>query len=101
MGAAMDEIQMMAAKAALQKMIKDGHISICTIDQILKMTGGIPDRRDYEILHTLHCVSFKDMQPELLRGLPVILQRVLGAEDVVWDLNIGGEYRKMMIENVQ
>ena len=94
----MDDIQKMAATAALQKMMADGYISICTIDKILKMTGGIPDRKDYDVLHMLHCVSFKDMSPELLRGLPVIMQRVIGAAGMEWSFNLGPEYAKRMIE---
>lgn len=79
----LDAIQVMAVKAAVNKMMRDGYISICTIDNILKMTNGIPNRKDYELLHTLHCVNFMDMDPELLRGLPVILQRVVAAEEIV------------------
>jgi hypothetical protein len=93
---AMDDIQKMAATAALDKMVKDGHISICTIDNILKMTGGIPNRKDYDILSMLHCVKFKDMPPELLRGLPVIVQRVVGAEGI--EFNLGDELKSRMIE---
>lgn len=79
----LDAIQVMAVKAAVNKMMRDGYISICTIDNILKMTNGIPNRKDYELLHMLHCVNFMDMDPELLRGLPVILQRVVAAEEIV------------------
>lgn len=92
----MDDIQRMAATAALEKMVKDGYLSICTIDKILKITGGIPDRRDYGILNMLHCVSFMDMQPELLRGLPVIISRVLNSEGL--EFNLGPGYQKKMIE---
>ena len=95
----MDDIQKMAVTAAIEKMVKDGYISICTIDKILKMTGGIPDRRDYEVLHMLHCVSFMDMAPELLRGLPVIMQRVLGADGL--EFKLGPEYGKRMLEGVK
>jgi hypothetical protein len=79
----LDAIQVMATKAAVNKMMQDGYLSICTIDNILKMTGGIPNRKDYDLLHMLHCVKFMDMDPELLRGLPVILQRVIAAEEIV------------------
>ena len=78
----MDDIQIMAARAALQKMAKDGYFSICTIDNILRMSGGVPDSKDYQTLRTLHCVSFSDMPPELRRGLPLLVKRVLEAEGV-------------------
>lgn len=92
----MDDIQKMAASAALEKMVKDGYVSICTIDKILTMSGGIPNRRDYEILSTLHCVSFRDMQPELLRGLPVIIMRVLNSEGL--EFNLGLACKEKMID---
>lgn len=76
----LNPIQVMAAKAAVRNMLKRGSLSICAIDEILKMTGGVPAREDYQILHILHCVSFMDMDPELLRGLPVILSRVLDSD---------------------
>ena len=78
----MNDMQQMAAEAAVRHMLQRGSISICTIDQILKMTGGVPAKEDYDILHLLHCVDFKDIPSELLRGIPLILQRVLGAESL-------------------
>ena len=91
----MDEIQKMAVNAAIEKMLKDGYLSICTIDKILKMTGGVPDKKDYEILHMLHCVSFKEMQPDLLRGLPGIMQRVLSADGI--EFTLGPNYKQQLI----
>jgi hypothetical protein len=76
----LDPIQTMAAKAAVKNMLRRGSLSICAIDEILKMTGGVPKREDYQILHLLHCVDFMDMDPELLRGLPLILSRVLDSD---------------------
>lgn len=73
----MDTTQELAAKAALNKMMKDGHFSICTIDSILKMAKIVPDRRAYEILHTLHCVNFKDMPRELYQQIPTLIRECL------------------------
>ena len=78
----MDEIQKLAARAALKKMSQDGYVCICTIDNILKMTGGIPNAKDYQVLRTLHCVHFREMPPELLRGLPLLIQRVLESDGI-------------------
>jgi hypothetical protein len=75
----------MVANTALKKMLKSGHFSICTIDDILKLTGSVPRGQDYNLLHALHCVDYKDMPPELLRGLPLLLQRVLGSERLDFD----------------
>ena len=81
----MNDIQRMAAEGAVRNMLQRGSISICTIDQILKMTGGVPPKEDYDVLHLLHCVDFKELSPDLLRGLPVILQRVLAAESLQFE----------------
>lgn len=81
----MNDMQRMAIEAAVRNMLQRGSISICTIDQILKMTGGVPEKEDYQVLHLLHCVDFKELSPGLLRGLPLILQRVLGAESLQFE----------------
>lgn len=78
----MDELQQLASQAAMKKMMQDGYFSICTIDKILKMSGGIPEKYDYDILSTLHCVHFSDMAPELRRGLPLLIKRVLDSEPI-------------------
>lgn len=76
----MNDLQRMAAETAMKNMIQKGWIDICAVKKILEMTGGIPPKEDMQVLELLHCVDFKDLPPELLRGLPLILQRVLGAE---------------------
>lgn len=91
----MDEIQAMAARVALKKMAQDGYFSICTIDNILKMSGGVPEARDYQILRTLHCVNFRDMPPELLRGLPLLIQRVLEADGIDFTFEAKGQSRAL------
>lgn len=76
----MNDMQRMAAETAMKHMIAKGWVDICSIKKILEMTGGVPSREDLQVLELLHCVHFNEMTPELLRGLPLILQRVLGAE---------------------
>lgn len=75
-----------AARAAIAKMFESGHFSICTIDQILKMTGGIPPKHEYEVLRTLHCVEFKSMSQRLRLELPRLLQIVLESQPVHFEL---------------
>lgn len=88
----MDDIQVLAARAAMKKMTQDGYFSICTIDNILRMTGGVPRASDYDILRALHCISFRDMEPMLLRGLPFLIKRVLEADgvDLTFDVIAAG-----------
>jgi len=73
----MNALQIEIAKVALNKMIEGGHFSICTVDDILKITKGIPYREDYEALHLLHCVNFIDFTPLMREEFPALLQRVL------------------------
>lgn len=73
----MTQLQLMAAEAALAKMVSDKRFSICTIDTIADMMGLVPDREAYAMLRTLHCVSFDQMRPELLAALPDLIAKVL------------------------
>lgn len=73
----MTAFEIEAIKAALQKMWDGGHFSICTIDQILTVTKGIPNRADYDALRLLHCVNFRDMTPALRLALPRKIQLVV------------------------
>lgn len=52
-------------KVALKKLFKeDGHFSICAIDNLLKVTGTIPDPETYKMLNAVHCVNYRDMSGE-------------------------------------
>ncbi len=73
------QIKLLAAQAALQKMLSSSHFSICTIDRIIEMMGLKPDREAYEILHTLHCVDYNQMPSELVDELPTLIHRVLAS----------------------
>ena len=73
----MNAIEVMVAKTALKKMMEQGYFCICTIDKVLKISGGIPDPRDYQMLNALHCIHYKDMPPALLKELPNIIRRVV------------------------
>lgn len=96
----MNDIQTMAARAALKKMTNDGYISICTINDILKMAKRVPPAEEYEILHTIHCVSFSQMEPELIRGLPLLLQRVLGGESLDLSVSLGRDGKSLKVADV-
>jgi hypothetical protein len=75
----MTTIEILAAQASLKKMEQNGYFDICVIDNILKISGGVPNGRDHQVLRMLHCVHFKDMPSELLKELPHIVHRVLGS----------------------
>lgn len=75
----MNTVQIEACKHALAKMMSGGHFSICTVDEILKVTGGVPTKEDYEALRLLHCVNFRDMSQALRMEFPRLLERVLSS----------------------
>jgi hypothetical protein len=95
----LNDLQKMAAQAAIKKMLHDRYFSILHIDTILTMTNGKPNRDDYNILRTLHCVDYGDMAPELLRGLPVLIERVLTSEPLqTISLDFADSTKKLMHE---
>lgn len=61
----MNEFHKKAAITSLKKMFEGRHFSICTIDTLCKLTGCIPDAKDYQALSALHCVNWSDMDSEL------------------------------------
>lgn len=83
----------------MKHMIDKGWVDICAIKKILEITGGIPPKEDMQVLELLHCVNFAELQPELLRGLPLILQRVLGSERM--EFKFQESTRRMMLTNIQ
>ena len=84
----MNAIETLVAKTALKKMMEQGYFCICTIDNILKMSGGIPNPRDYQMLRTLHCINYKDMPSALLNELPSIIQRVVESPSLEFCIDV-------------
>jgi hypothetical protein len=62
---AMDEFHKKAAITALKKMFDGRYFDICTVDNVIKITGCIADRKDYQALRALHCVNWSDMDADL------------------------------------
>lgn len=79
----MNALQIEIARAAIAAMFERGHFSICTIDNILKMTGGIPSKREYDMLRCLHCMDFKAMSPRLRLELPRLIQIVVESPPIL------------------
>lgn len=77
---ALDSFHQQAASVALKKMFEGNHFSICDLDSIIKLLGCIPDKRDYQALHCLHCVNWADMEPalrdEVLKRVVMIVETV-------------------------
>ncbi len=78
----MHDIKQQAAIAALNKMMSQGHFSICTVDTIAKMLDIAPDPEAYAVLRTLHCVDYTAMPRDLYARLPDIIQTALSGHQV-------------------
>ena len=65
----MKDIKKEACKLAIVKLFKDKNFSICTIDNLLKLTNTIPDPETYKILQVLHCVDYSEMSPDFRKEL--------------------------------
>jgi len=61
----MDEFHKQAAITALKAMFRKDYYDICAVDKVIKMTGCIPDKKDYQALNALHCVHWNEMSKEL------------------------------------
>lgn len=77
-----DGLKQQAAIAALNKMMSQGHFSICTIDTIAAMLGITPDPEAYAVLRALHCVNYTAMPRDLYSRLPDLIQAALSGHQV-------------------
>lgn len=77
----MSDLRMMAVLTALNKMMRDGYFSICTIDTCAKLLNVSPNHTEaYRILHALHCVHFCDMPEPLRVEVPELIKDCLRLE---------------------
>lgn len=79
-------VTQLAVQASLRQMVKQGHFSICAIDEILRLTNVIPRKDSYQLLRTLHCVHFSDMPRELLERMPGLISDCINGPSL--DINI-------------
>lgn len=77
-----DDIKQLAAIEFMNKMMRGGHFSICTVDEIAKMFGINPDPEAYRILRTLHCVDFSAMDRALYASIPALIQSALDGNQI-------------------
>jgi len=59
------------ADVALQKLFKSKHFSICTLDDVIKLTNAKPPSDVMDALHALHCVDYGDMPAELQQEVAI------------------------------
>lgn len=78
----MDKLKNLAAMTALNKMLADGHFSICTVDRVAAMLNIRPAGEAYNILNTVHCVDYAKMPTELREAIPDLIKECLGIDPV-------------------
>jgi hypothetical protein len=76
----MEKLKELAAMTALNKMLADGHFSICTVDSVAAMLNVRPAGDSYNILRTVHCVDYAKMPAELREAIPSLIKECLGID---------------------
>lgn len=76
-----------ALRAALLKLTKDSsYFDITTFDQMCKVYGALPDRRAYNALRLLHCVSWRDMDADTRREAMRAIAQTFTSDAVLIDM---------------
>jgi hypothetical protein len=79
----LDPVKIAVVRAALLKMVTQGHFSICTVREVNAITGNVPYEEEMKMLQALHCVDYASFDPTLRDAFPKLLARALGYEDRV------------------
>ena len=72
----MTPIKQQILKLALKTMLKKNHFDICTIDKQLKITGITPNQEDYDLMHSLHCISYSEMNDDIRNWLLNTIEKI-------------------------
>lgn len=82
----LSDFQKNAIILALRRMYKGSHFDICTVDEILKLTGKHMNPDDHKALHLLHCVHWEDMGKDMMKQSFHIILEALDATDFEYDI---------------
>lgn len=73
-----ENLQAMAAMTALNEMLASDYFNVCTIDRVASMLGiSVKGSAAYDVLHTLHCVHYQKMPPDLRSAIPDLISQCL------------------------
>jgi hypothetical protein len=62
----MSPMEEAVVRTALTRMFRpDGYFDICTLDNLVKLARVMVPERTRLALHALHCVHWRDMEPEV------------------------------------
>jgi hypothetical protein len=64
-------------QTAVTDLFEKKYFDICKIDQVLKIIGARQAGQAYDMLHSLHCVSYDKMPQELRDRIPHLVNEVL------------------------
>lgn len=73
----MTDLNTTIAITALNHMFAGIHFSICTIDNVAKVLGVVPQADTYAQLRALHCVHWSEMPPALRDRIPALIEQTL------------------------
>lgn len=76
------DLKDLAAAAALNDMMAKGWMDICTIRSVAEMLGRHPRGDAFEILRSLHCISFDKMPKELRDEIPRLIEQCLNCAPI-------------------
>lgn len=80
---ALPETKQLVVKQAVKKLFEDRHFSICTLDRAIDLIGARQGGEAYKMLHTLHCVDYDKMPPELREKIPHLVNECLRQQNNV------------------
>ncbi len=67
----------MVVRQALDSLFTNDFFSICTVDKILVLVDRSRRTPAYELLSALHCVHYRDMNPELRDKIPHLVNEAM------------------------
>ena len=73
--------------AEFTEMVEGTYFSICEVRDLLLDIKHPEKYKPYKTLHYLHCVSYKDMPPEMLLAIPGLLSELFSGSIIHIDIN--------------
>jgi len=56
--------------------LSQSFFNVCAVDRVVPMKSPLRETVEYRLLIDLHCISMKDMSPELQASLPQIVDQL-------------------------
>ena len=75
--ASLPETRRLVATAALDKFFSDSFLNISQLRDVMSALEIPQDSEAFNLLRTLHCVSYKKMSPELRERIPQLVNEAL------------------------